>query len=161
MNGIDERRSEEYVVAFVRHAGYVLLIRKARPEWQAGKLNFPGGHIEEGEEPGDAAARELVEESHIMGREWLPKGHILFPGGRVHIWECECANPQQDPINMDETEPVAWYPMKGILNRTDLIPNLRVLIPMLYVGTTGITLKQVGAWYHVKLADLKPDEIIV
>ena len=29
----------------------ILMIRKNRPDWQAGKLNLPGGHIEEDEAP--------------------------------------------------------------------------------------------------------------
>jgi 8-oxo-dGTP pyrophosphatase MutT (NUDIX family) len=151
---------QEYVVVFVRYQEYVLLIRKARPEWQAGKLNFPGGHIEPGESPVSAAHRELLEETHIMGVEWRNVGEILFNGGKVHIFECDPKNPQQDPVNTDETEPVAWYPMRGILNRNDLIANLRVLIPILYVGTTFITIRDIGGWQQVKIAEPQPDELI-
>lgn len=41
----------------------VALIRKNRPEWQAGLLNGIGGHIEEGEEGSAAIVREFREET--------------------------------------------------------------------------------------------------
>jgi 8-oxo-dGTP diphosphatase len=43
----------------------VALIRKNRPEWQAGKLNGIGGHIEEGENPKEAQVREFYEETGV------------------------------------------------------------------------------------------------
>jgi 8-oxo-dGTP pyrophosphatase MutT (NUDIX family) len=151
---------QEYVVVFVRYQNHVLLIRKARPEWQAGKLNFPGGHIEPGENAATAAQRELIEETRIMGDNWRVCGEILGPSSKVHIFECNPQNPQQDPENIDKTEPCAWYPMRGILNRGDLIPNLRLLIPVLYVGTTFITVRDIGGWTQVKVAEPQLDELI-
>lgn len=42
-----------------------LFVKKRRPEWQAGKLNFPGGKIEPGETHLEAALRELREEVQL------------------------------------------------------------------------------------------------
>lgn len=54
----------EYVVGVVRDRtiGSVIMIQKARPAWQKGKLNFPGGKIEAGETPEEAVSREFQEE---------------------------------------------------------------------------------------------------
>lgn len=43
----------------------VALILKNRPEWQAGKYNFPGGHIEDGETGHKCVAREFFEECGV------------------------------------------------------------------------------------------------
>lgn len=43
----------------------VLLIRKNRPQWQAGKMNGVGGKVEPGETPQGAAPRELFEETGL------------------------------------------------------------------------------------------------
>lgn len=56
-----------YVVGFMFNTekDYVILIQKNRPSWQAGKLNGVGGHIEAGELPKEAMAREFKEETSL------------------------------------------------------------------------------------------------
>lgn len=49
----------------------VLLIRKLRPAWQAGRLNGVGGKVEFGESPDEAMAREFREETgHEAPLNW-------------------------------------------------------------------------------------------
>lgn len=56
---MDETRAYKYVVVFSRYQGRLLLSRhKNRDSWET-----QGGHIEPGETPGQAARRELWEES--------------------------------------------------------------------------------------------------
>ena len=57
----------EYVCSFLFSPDRtrVLLIRKNRPAWQAGKLNGVGGKIEPGESPRQAARREFCEETGL------------------------------------------------------------------------------------------------
>lgn len=43
----------------------VALLRKRRPDWQAGKLNGYGGHVEIGEDAAQAMAREFLKESGV------------------------------------------------------------------------------------------------
>ena len=52
----------------------VALIRKKRPEWQAGLWNGIGGHVERGESAHDAMVREFTEETGVsrQGFLWLP-----------------------------------------------------------------------------------------
>ena len=45
----------------------VLLIRRGNPPWK-GRLAFPGGFVDYGEDPEVAALRELLEETGVEGR---------------------------------------------------------------------------------------------
>ena len=64
-----------YVVGYMFSPDYreVALIRKAKPEWQRGKLNGVGGKIEIGERKGIAMSREFAEEAGVIIPEmsWL------------------------------------------------------------------------------------------
>lgn len=51
-------------LATVQGVEHVLLIRRAHPPY-AGYFAFPGGHVDPGEAPADAAARELDEETGL------------------------------------------------------------------------------------------------
>lgn len=56
-----------YVAGLMVHPATesVVLIKKRRPEWMAGKLNAPGGKVEEGEFPREAMSREYYEETGV------------------------------------------------------------------------------------------------
>lgn len=56
--------------AFNLERTHVLLIRKNRPRWMAGRLNGIGGKIEEGETPAQAMVRECLEEAGLAITEW-------------------------------------------------------------------------------------------
>jgi 8-oxo-dGTP diphosphatase len=56
---------KRYVVGFRFDGDNVLLIRKAKPEWQMGRLNGVGGKVEGGEESIAAMVREFREETGI------------------------------------------------------------------------------------------------
>lgn len=67
---------KKYVVGFMFDdlGERVLLIRKNRPDWQAGKANGVGGKIEEGEMPIAAMTREFEEETGVKTsfEDWIP-----------------------------------------------------------------------------------------
>jgi len=48
----------------------VALIRKTKPEWQAGKVNGIGGKIEPTESLPDAMVREFIEETGVTINDW-------------------------------------------------------------------------------------------
>ncbi len=64
-------RSEAGAVAFVD--GLVALRRTPKGEWL-----LPKGHIEPGEEPAEAALRELEEETGLLGNDPVPLGTDEF-----------------------------------------------------------------------------------
>lgn len=70
------RAKEEAVICYVRDNGRVLLMHK-KTGLGKGKINAPGGRIEEGETPLQAAVREVEEEVRIIPSD-LRKGAELF-----------------------------------------------------------------------------------
>lgn len=63
---------KNYVLGFIfnKSVDEVCLILKNRPYWQSGLYNGIGGHIEEGETPIQAIARESKEETGFEGNNW-------------------------------------------------------------------------------------------
>lgn len=61
-----------YVVGFLFSSDLkrVALVKKNRPEWQAGLLNGIGGKVEEGESPLEAMIREFHEEAGLFITQW-------------------------------------------------------------------------------------------
>jgi len=118
-----------YVVGFMfdENESSVLLIRKTRPSWQAGKLNGIGGRIEEGETPAQAMRREFLEEVGIDSDSWK----YFCTLGDERDWQIDffyTTGPIWDaqPLT-DETPEILGL---ADISRTPTIPNLNWLIPM-------------------------------
>jgi 8-oxo-dGTP pyrophosphatase MutT (NUDIX family) len=151
---------KNYVIVHVRRMDcdgpldYLLLIHKQKPEWQKGRLNLVGGKIEEGEDPIAAAVRELKEEAGFD-----PIGEPLLCGAIIgEDWTVHCVLVDIDDMEgsaivqrPEETEKVEWFPTKEGLDDPRLMPNLRVIIPLLQMRVTGweITESDEGFGFHV------------
>jgi 8-oxo-dGTP diphosphatase len=94
----------------------VLLIRKNRPEWQAGKLNGIGGHLEacDRNSSRDAMVREFKEETGIATPDfiWELRGrmqHLAAHPGEdswsVSVYTCSMAD-WQLPVKTTDEEPL-------------------------------------------------------
>jgi 8-oxo-dGTP diphosphatase len=71
--------------AFDSAGDNVVLIKKTKPAWQAGKYNGVGGKTETGEAYMDAMAREFREETNV---EWGAWTYFCMMTGED--WKCAC-----------------------------------------------------------------------
>lgn len=70
-----------HAIVFSPDFSHVMVLTKRHgPAFLLGKLNFPGGHIEEGETPEEAASRECLEEADIVipTDAWVLARHRVF-----------------------------------------------------------------------------------
>ena len=130
-----------YVIIWVQQGNSqadVLLVLKDKPEWQKGKLNLPGGKIEEGESPEQAATRELKGEAgydpivpvRVMGA--MQDGSNTIYCVKAVIMSREEPCPREE-----ETQAILWMPWHKADYDERLIPNLRLIVPLMMRGVTG------------------------
>ena len=119
-------RFEHHVLRFPREAAAtvvhdpnrgILLLRRHRFVTDSWGWEIPGGRVDEGETPADAAARETLEETG-----WRPGllRHLFSyhpaPGGvdqRFHVFAADGAVEEGTP-DVDEAERVEWVPLGGV-----------------------------------------------
>lgn len=93
---------QNYVVGFVFdiNSERVALIRKNRPNWQAGRLNGIGGKVEEGESPSAAMHRECKEEAglDVHASAWGHFGILFGSDFRVHCFRATVSTREFDGI---------------------------------------------------------------
>jgi 8-oxo-dGTP pyrophosphatase MutT (NUDIX family) len=141
-------KKQDYVVGFLfrNNDSEVALIKKDRPQWQAGKLNGIGGKIEEGETADEAMDREFGEEAGLRLVPWQRFAVMEFrgvtdpSGGGGFIYFFRAAVGMEDShlvrTQPGESEEVAWYPV-GAFTRLPHIDNIAWLVPMALSGCTG------------------------
>ena len=126
---------QEYVCGFLlsRDRSRVLLIRKRRPAWQAGKLNGLGGKVEPGETALDAMRREFREEAGVDVAEWQ---HVLTlsgaddaGSGRGWAGHFFRAFGDVDAARAITDEQLEIHPTRPLPAGT--IPNLHWIIPLM------------------------------
>lgn len=129
---------KNYVLVHVRHPdGKILLVLKDRPSWMKGRLNLVGGKIEKNETPAHAAMRELEEESGLIGNPAIPKlcGAVKGVDCIIYCFVVD-VNEKEIKPRKGETENVDWYSL-DILDDSRLMPNLKLIVPLLQMGITG------------------------
>jgi len=109
----------------------VLLIEKQRPEWQKGKYNLPGGHIEENETGYHCISREFREETGVDIRPagWNHIGRIHNPDNYfVEFYAAIYDETKHGRIDFNASdEQVMWASVDNLPD--NVISNLRWLIP--------------------------------
>lgn len=76
------------VAGFIVQNGKVLICQRTKYQPMALKWEFPGGKIEEGEQPRDALRRELEEElgiDAVIGDELVRLRHTYKNGGAIEL----------------------------------------------------------------------------
>ena len=103
----------ETSVVLVRDAiGRVLLVRQ---NYGHRFFGLPGGKIEDGESPGEAAVRELFEETGLRAGSVVPHSvhELVYPGTggryRAHAFTCLEVSGTPGVRLPEEISAVAWY----------------------------------------------------
>jgi len=128
-------KSQKYVVGFLFSytLEYVALIRKQKPEWQAGLLNGIGGKIEPGEKPEAAMEREFKEETGCHHNAWRKFCVMSGNNNDGSEFELFCFWKRGDLTRLKsmEVEKVEIHPVGAILlGYQATIPNPKWLIPL-------------------------------
>ena len=93
----------------------ILLIRKLRG-LGAGKINGPGGKLDAGETPRQAAVREVEEELGITPLDPIESGQLRFQfvdGYSIHVWVYRTRDFAGEPVETAEAKPL-WVSLDKI-----------------------------------------------
>lgn len=123
-----------YVLIGVFAKSSVLLVLKNKPSWQKNFFNLVGGKIEDGEKPLEAAIRELKEETGIESQELKLMGMIEDTGFKIYCYNLNLISPVELSPRLEEEELFGWYNWEEYSKDQRLIPNLRVIIPLMLSG---------------------------
>lgn len=121
----------DYVLGFVfdvEDPDLVVLIRKDRPEWQAGLLNGVGGKVEwerSRESPYTCMVREAQEEIGLYGVDWDLMGALIVPEGRVFLYRTSAYVYELKQMESEELQ--VWDYRRVSIE--DSIQNLPWLLP--------------------------------
>ncbi|NKZ08115.1 NUDIX hydrolase [Actinomadura latina] len=129
-------------VAAVDGDGRVLLIWRHRFITDQWGWEIPGGRVEPGEDPAEAAARELVEETgyragavrHLLDLRPSPGVH----DGINHIYRADGAERIGEPTDV-EAERIEWVPLASVpgLAARGEIGSASALAGLLYLAAAG------------------------
>ena len=115
-HGLPEALRPVFAVMITRNAGKVLLVlSRFRKVWE-----FPGGLIDAGETPRQAAERELVEESGCTARNTRWLGIVEVNDGQPHFGAVFACEAEQVPDSFENAETVAL----GYWRRGDSLESL-------------------------------------
>jgi len=107
------------VAAAIERDGRYLAARRTKPDWAAGRWEFPGGKVEPGESDTDALAREIREELgvEISVGERVPGEWPLHDDLVLHLYVASLIDGEPQPLDHhdeirwvapEEFEDVAW-----------------------------------------------------
>ena len=109
---------------------WVVMTKKNRPDWQAGKMNGLGGAVKIGELPEEAMIREFQEESGIYFESWKMFAEIFSPGSRVIVYCGFAPFSLVRSVKTQTDEPVCVLHISHVLKYSTNVPTVNWLIAM-------------------------------
>ena len=96
----------DFIVVFAEtSAGQVIMIRQYKHGARRTSLTLPGGLVEKGEDPEEAAKRELLEETGYQAESWQSLGSYVVNGnlgcGKGHFFMAAGARKIREPESGD------------------------------------------------------------
>ena len=125
---------ERATLLFVRKNGKLLLIHKKRG-LGAGKINGPGGRLDPGETPRQAAIREVQEELCVTPTGIKKAGELLFQftnGHSIHGYVFTATGLKGTPKETREATPM-WISEKNIPYQ-EMWADDRIWLPLMLAG---------------------------
>lgn len=121
-------RAFDYVLAllFTADAREVVLVRKTRPAWQAGRVNALGGKLHNGESLLDAARREVREEAGVDVERW--EEFLLWHDPEYRLRAVRAFDDVARLARTAEDQEVFLANVSGL--PLNVIDNLRWIIPL-------------------------------
>jgi len=98
------------VAGLIQRDGLILICQRQAGHWHGLKWEFPGGKVEDGEQPAEALARELKEELGIaatVGRELQRYPYQYTGRGPIELFFFEVSGFEGEPRNLD-FESICW-----------------------------------------------------
>jgi ADP-ribose pyrophosphatase YjhB (NUDIX family) len=96
--------------AAVIRQGRILLVRRR----DIGTWEMPGGFVEEGEAPWEAAVRECLEESGVGVRPGPIVGVYHRPRQDLTVFVFRCRYESGEPIATEEASDARWFPVEAL-----------------------------------------------
>ena len=143
----------EYVLGFCYNKKVVLLLKKNKPEWQAGCWNGLGGHIEMYETPHYAMSREFNEEVEGATLDTKPEDWryvCTFRGEDYKVHTFGLYREFDGPIDKEVKEGRLETLPYVFLANDKKVSNLEWLIPLVTCGNTYGTLGQSEIWENIE-----------
>lgn len=99
----------EVALAVALRSGKVLVARRREGSHMEGLWEFPGGKIESGESPGEAASRELLEETSLEGSAGEPLTVFVhsYPDRQLRMHAFLFRDPEGE-VRIDDDRPWEW-----------------------------------------------------
>jgi 8-oxo-dGTP pyrophosphatase MutT (NUDIX family) len=124
----ENKKSRGALAVIVNEEGKVLIVKRApfKGSWQPDKFGIVGGGIEEGEQPINAARREVMEEVRLNLEQFIDEFIILSPPNTVdHVFIAKAPKNAEVVLNNEHTE-YRWVSLVEIKTLIDQS------VPMLY-----------------------------
>lgn len=143
----------EYCVGFMfdLNRTCVVAVEKKRPAWQAGHYNGVGGHVEPGEQPHEAMAREFEEETGVRYEFWHKFVELHGEGYRLHVFAA--FTPAVSAVETRTDESILICKVDWLLQHPRVLPNLRWLIPLALYGQDHLR-EDVQLFYPIIVSEI-------